>query len=135
MEILEEWIAGRGKCPVTWNTLIEVLHDIELSTLAREIAAVKLPADVEDRPTEDTEDSTVSDITLNTLTEILHNIELSTSAREIEVVRSVVKTDVLKTLKIQIRELSVEFLNIQEYLTVHKQPFTEIHLVCVHAAS
>ena len=46
MEILEEWIAGRGKQPVTWNTLIEVLHDIELSSLAREIAAVKPPAEV-----------------------------------------------------------------------------------------
>ena len=42
IEILEEWIAGRGKHPVTWNTLIEVLHDAELSTLAREIEAVKL---------------------------------------------------------------------------------------------
>ena len=41
MEILEEWIAGRGKQPVTWNTLTEVLHDIELSTLAKEIEAVK----------------------------------------------------------------------------------------------
>ena len=52
MEILEEWIAGRGKQPVTWNTLIEVLHDIELSTLAREIETIKHP---EDRPTEVTE--------------------------------------------------------------------------------
>ena len=43
VEILEEWIAGRGKCPVTWNTLIEVLRDTELGTLAREVAAVKLP--------------------------------------------------------------------------------------------
>ena len=41
MEILHEWIAGRGRHPVTWNTLIEVLHDCELSTLAREIEAVK----------------------------------------------------------------------------------------------
>ena len=42
MEILKEWLAGRGKHPVTWNTLIEVLHDTELCTLAREIEAVKL---------------------------------------------------------------------------------------------
>ena len=56
MEILEEWIAGRGKRPVTWSTLIEVLHDIELSTLAREIAAVKLlEGDEVNRPTEVTE--------------------------------------------------------------------------------
>ena len=42
MEILKEWLAGRGKHPVTWNTLIEVLHDTELRTLAREIEGVKL---------------------------------------------------------------------------------------------
>ena len=40
-EVLRQWINGRGKHPVTWKTLIEVLHDIELSTLAREIEAVK----------------------------------------------------------------------------------------------
>ena len=40
--ILEEWIAGKGKCPVTWKTLTEVLHDSELSVLAGEIEAVKL---------------------------------------------------------------------------------------------
>ena len=54
LEILREWFAGRGKQPVTWKTLIEVLHDIELCTLAREIAAVKLSGD-KDRPTEVTE--------------------------------------------------------------------------------
>ena len=40
-EILEQWIAGRGTHSVTWKTLIEVLRDIELITLAREIEAVK----------------------------------------------------------------------------------------------
>ena len=40
MEILEEWIAGRGKLPVTWATLIEVLHDCNLSVLAAEIEAL-----------------------------------------------------------------------------------------------
>ena len=40
-EVLQQWINGRGKQSVTWKTLIEVLHDIELSTLAREIEAVK----------------------------------------------------------------------------------------------
>jgi len=54
MEILEEWIAGRGKHPINWSTLIEVLHDIELSTLAREIEAAKFSTD---RPTEVNEDS------------------------------------------------------------------------------
>ena len=28
---------------MTWTTLVEVLHDIELSTLASEIEAVKCP--------------------------------------------------------------------------------------------
>ena len=51
LEILKEWFAGRGKQPVTWNTLIEVLHDIELCTLAREIAAVKFPEGNKDTPT------------------------------------------------------------------------------------
>ena len=41
IEIIEEWIAGKGKHPVTWKTLIKVLRDIELSTLAEEIEAIK----------------------------------------------------------------------------------------------
>ena len=41
MEVLKQWIIGRGKHPVTWKTLTQVLHDIELGTLAREIVAVK----------------------------------------------------------------------------------------------
>jgi len=57
MEILEEWITGRGKHPINWSTLIEVLHDIELSTLAREIEAAKFSTVVEDGPTEVNEDS------------------------------------------------------------------------------
>ena len=44
-EILKEWLTGRGKQPVTWATLVEVLRDIELSTLAGEIEAVKCPAE------------------------------------------------------------------------------------------
>ena len=40
-EILQEWVAGRGKQPVTWETLIEVLRDVELCTLAGDIEAVK----------------------------------------------------------------------------------------------
>ena len=42
MEILEEWIKGRGKQPVTWKTLADVLHSIELNTLAGDIEAVKI---------------------------------------------------------------------------------------------
>ena len=41
IEIIEEWIAGKGKHPVTWKTLTQVLRDIELSTLADEIEAIK----------------------------------------------------------------------------------------------
>ena len=40
--ILEEWIAGRGKHPVTWKTLTETLCDIGLTMLAGEIAVIKL---------------------------------------------------------------------------------------------
>ena len=41
-EILREWATGRGKKPVSWETLTEVLRDIEFSALASEIEAVKL---------------------------------------------------------------------------------------------
>ena len=41
-EILREWATGRGKKPVSWKTLIEVLRDIELGTLASEIETVKV---------------------------------------------------------------------------------------------
>ena len=41
IEIIEEWVAGKGKHPVTWKTLTQVLRDIELSTLAGEIEAIK----------------------------------------------------------------------------------------------
>ena len=41
IEIIEEWVAGKGKHPVTWKTLTEVLREIELSTLAEEIEAIK----------------------------------------------------------------------------------------------
>ena len=40
--ILEEWIAGKGKHPVTWKTLTKTLQDLELNVLAGEIEAVKL---------------------------------------------------------------------------------------------
>ena len=41
-EIFREWATGREKKPVTWETLTEVLRDIELGALASEIEAVKL---------------------------------------------------------------------------------------------
>ena len=40
-EILREWATGRGKKPVSWQTLTEVLHDIELHVLVSEIEVVK----------------------------------------------------------------------------------------------
>ena len=40
-EILQEWATGRGKKPVSWQTLTKVLCDIGLCTLASEIEAVK----------------------------------------------------------------------------------------------
>ena len=45
-EVLQQWITGRGKQPITWKTLTQALHDIELSTLAREIEAVKCDTDI-----------------------------------------------------------------------------------------
>ena len=41
IEIIEEWVAGKGIHPVSWKTLTELLRDIELSTLAEEIEAIK----------------------------------------------------------------------------------------------
>ena len=41
-EILREWATGRGKNPVSWETLTKVLHDTGLRTLASEIKAVKI---------------------------------------------------------------------------------------------
>ena len=40
-DILEKWLAGNGKQPVTWATLVKVLHDIGLSTLADDISTVR----------------------------------------------------------------------------------------------
>ena len=36
-EILREWVTGRGKKPVSWETLTEVLHNIGFGALASEI--------------------------------------------------------------------------------------------------
>ena len=42
IEVIEEWVAGKGIHHVNWKILTEVLHDIELSTLAEEIEAKKV---------------------------------------------------------------------------------------------
>ena len=44
LEVLQEWVQGGGKQPVTWDTLIDVLRDTEstdLTRLASEIGAVE----------------------------------------------------------------------------------------------
>ena len=41
-DILKRWIQGKGKQPVTWETLVGVLRDIQLKTLADDIEAIKL---------------------------------------------------------------------------------------------
>ena len=45
-EILREWATGRGKNPVSWETLTEVLHNIGLGTLVSEIEVVKLKSTI-----------------------------------------------------------------------------------------
>ena len=40
-EIFRQWATGMGKKPVSWETLTEVLRDIELGALASEIKDVK----------------------------------------------------------------------------------------------
>ena len=45
-EILQEWLHGRGKQPVTWQTLVEVLRDIELTTLSDDISTSKCPSEL-----------------------------------------------------------------------------------------
>ena len=37
IKIFQRWVEGRGRKPITWATLIEVLRNIQLSTLAHDI--------------------------------------------------------------------------------------------------
>ena len=37
IQIFQKWIQGRGKLPVEWSTLVEVIKDIGLSELASEM--------------------------------------------------------------------------------------------------
>ena len=39
-EIMRQWIQGKGRQPVQWSTLIDVLKKIELSVLAKKIEDV-----------------------------------------------------------------------------------------------
>ena len=37
LKILQKWINGMGQKPVSWNTLVQVLYDVQLNQLANEI--------------------------------------------------------------------------------------------------
>ena len=50
-EILREWLTGKGKQPVTWNTLIVILDDIGLSALASDIRTITSNDDDSCKPT------------------------------------------------------------------------------------
>ena len=39
MEIFQLWLGGAGLQPVSWQTLVDVLNDIELRVLAGKISA------------------------------------------------------------------------------------------------
>ena len=41
IEILQEWLVGKGRQPVTWQTLVEVLKDAGFSELAKDIKLIK----------------------------------------------------------------------------------------------
>ena len=43
LRILEEWLEGKG-LPVTWESLVKTLRNIDLSVLADQIQASKIPA-------------------------------------------------------------------------------------------
>ena len=53
IEVLQQWLTGKGKHPITWKTLTEVLHCIGLKTLAREIEIVKCPENLKEETNED----------------------------------------------------------------------------------
>ena len=61
--ILKEWLRGQGRRPVSWRTLIEVLQDIELSTLAGVIeeACSADVMDTENIPVEESRRANVMD--------------------------------------------------------------------------
>ena len=37
LKIVQKWIDGVGQKPVSWNTLVQVLYDVQLNQLASEI--------------------------------------------------------------------------------------------------
>ena len=50
LEILQAWLEGRGRKPVTWEALVIALHYIRLDELAREILDVKTTTGTADEP-------------------------------------------------------------------------------------
>ena len=51
-EVLQQWITGRGKQPVTWKTLAQVLKDLDLSRLAGEIEDAKSHENTQENSTD-----------------------------------------------------------------------------------
>ena len=43
LKIVQKWIEGAGRKPVTWSTLVQVLYDIQLNQLAGEILKYTQP--------------------------------------------------------------------------------------------
>ena len=50
LHILQEWLEGKGRKPVTWGTLVETLQCIGLRELARDIRDVKTTTGTADEP-------------------------------------------------------------------------------------
>ena len=38
--VVGEWLSGKGRTPISWSTVIEVLEEIDLSELAKNLATV-----------------------------------------------------------------------------------------------
>ena len=38
--VVGEWLSGKGRKPISWSTVIEVLEEIDLSALAKDLATV-----------------------------------------------------------------------------------------------
>lgn len=40
-KVFQDWLSGSGKKPVSWDTLVSVLQDIDLKSLAKSVREVK----------------------------------------------------------------------------------------------
>lgn len=52
-KVFQEWICGNGKKPVSWDTLIGVLQDIEMVTLAKSLRDVKCEVKMKKVPSDE----------------------------------------------------------------------------------